>query len=175
MQPQDPLHRPCTHPVSVIPSCPTQLVKFKIGHNYFDARQNKTTPILWDSQKLINGHVLIVGSSGVGKSHTIRKMIRRGIANDSSVRFHVFDVHGDLEIPGACEVQFSESSPYGLNPLRVNPDPHFGGVRKCIRNFLNTINRASVTALGVKQEAVISNLLIDVYREFGFEDRKSVV
>jgi len=145
-------------------------VKIRLGYNFFDARDGKLTPITWDSQRLINGHVLIVGSSGVGKSHTIRKMIRRGLADaGKQVRFHVFDVHGDLEIPGASEVQFSESAPYGLNPLRVNPDPHFGGVRKCIRNFLNTINQASSTALGVKQEAVISNLLIDVYREFEFD------
>lgn len=144
-------------------------MKIKLGHNFFDARQGNVTPITWDSQRLINGHVLIVGSSGVGKSHTIRKMIRRGIADAASTRFHVFDVHGDLAIPGASEVQFSESAPFGLNPLRVNPDPHFGGVRKCIRNFLRTINQASATALGVKQEAVLSNLLIDVYREFGFD------
>lgn len=147
-------------------------MKFKLGHNYFDAKAGKQTPVMWDSQRLINGHVLIVGSSGVGKSHTIRKMIRRGLADmigtGKKMRFHVFDVHGDLEIPGASDVQFSESAPYGLNPLRVNPDPHFGGVRKCIRNFINTINQASTTALGVKQEAVISNILVDVYREFEF-------
>jgi hypothetical protein len=146
-------------------------VKIKVGHNFFDARQGKATPIMWDSQRLINGHMLLVGSSGVGKSHTIRKLIRRALQSQggTQVRFHVFDVHGDLDIPGASDVQFSESAPFGLNPLRVNPDPHFGGVRKCMRNFLSTINQASVTALGVKQEAVISNLLIDVYREFGFD------
>lgn len=146
-------------------------MKFKLGDNFFEARSGRDAPIVWDSQRLINGHVLIVGSSGVGKSHTIRKMIQRAQqdAGGRKVRFHVFDVHGDLDIPGASEVQFSESAPFGLNPLRVNPDPHFGGVRKCIQSFLRTINQSSVTALGVKQEAVISNLLIDVYREFGFD------
>ena len=146
-------------------------MKFKIGQDYFEARKGCDTPVLWDSQRMINGHVLIVGSSGVGKSHMIRKMIRRAIASSSGsrMRFHVFDVHGDLDINGASVVQFSESAPLGLNPLIVNPDPHFGGVRKCIQNFIRTINQASPTALGVKQEAVISNLLIDVYREFGFD------
>src|SRR4051812_3545614 len=95
----------------------------------------KSTPVVWDTSKLINGHVLILGASGVGKSHTIRKMIRRALASAAqsrqSIRCHVFDVHGDLDIPAASEVQFSESVANGLNPLRVNPDPHFGGVRKC--------------------------------------------
>jgi hypothetical protein len=146
-------------------------MQIKLGQNYFDAKSGKNSPVYWDSQKLINGHLLIVGSSGVGKSHTIRKMIRRALAvqGATKVRFHVFDVHGDLEIPGASVVQFSESAPFGLNPLRVNDDPDFGGVRKCIQTFLRTVNQASVTALGVKQEAVIRNLLTDVYREFGFD------
>jgi hypothetical protein len=146
-------------------------MQIKLGHNYFDAKNGKDVPILWDSQKLINGHLLIVGSSGVGKSHTIRKMIRRALKSKGGdkVRFHVFDVHGDLDIQGSTVVQFSESAPCGLNPLRVNPDPDFGGVRKCIQTFIRTINQASNTALGVKQEAVISNLLIDVYRDFGFD------
>lgn len=133
----------------------------------------KSTPVIWDTSKLINGHILILGASGVGKSHTIRKVSRRALASAAesrrSVRFHVFDVHGDLDIPGASEVQFSESVTFGLNPLRVNPDPHFGGVRKCIQRFIRTINQSSRTALGVKQEAVISNLLEDTYREFDFE------
>ena len=97
-------------------------------------------------------------------------MIRRTLAQAGPrVRFHVFDVHGDLDIPGASEVQFSESAPYGLNPLRVNPDPHFGGVRKAIQNFIRTLDAASATPLGVKQEAVLGNVLVDVYREFEFD------
>lgn len=146
-------------------------MKITIGKDYFEARNGSTLPVVWDSQKLINAHVLIVGASGVGKSHTIRKMIHRAelSAQGKKVRFHVFDVHGDLEIPGASVVQFSESAPFGLNPLIVNPDPHFGGVRKCIQNFIRTINQSGAKEIGHRQEAVISNLLIDVYREFDFD------
>lgn len=146
-------------------------MQIKLGENFFDAKSGKASPLFWDTKRLINGHMLIVGSSGVGKSYFIRKLIRRALRQMGAVqtRFHVFDVHGDLDIAGASVVQLSESVPYGLNPLRVNPDPHFGGVRKCINTFLATINQASTTALGVKQEAVITNLLIDVFREFGFD------
>ena len=145
-------------------------MKFKIGQDYFEARNGRDTPVIWDNRRMINGHMLIVGSSGVGKSHTLRKMIRRAVKNSEgkSLRFHVFDVHGDLDIPGASIVQFSESAPFGLNPLIVNPDPHFGGVRKCVQNFIRTLNQSFSTPLGLRQEAVISNLLIDVYREFDF-------
>ncbi len=140
-----------------------------LGGDYFESRNGRNAPIRLDTAKLINGHVLIVGSSGVGKSHTIRRMIKEGHGSAPKVRFHVFDVHGDLEIPDASVVQFSEQAPFGLNPLRVNPSPEFGGVRKCIQSFIRIINQASSTALGVKQESVLRNLLEDVYRDFGFD------
>jgi len=139
-----------------------------LGKDYFSSKNGGNALIQLDTAKLINGHLFIVGSSGVGKSHTIRKLIAEGSLQGKKVRFHVFDVHGDLAIPGASVVLFSEQAPHGLNPLRVNPDPDFGGVRKCIQNFIRTINQASTTALGVKQESVIRNLLLDVYRDFGF-------
>jgi len=146
------------------------LMQIKLGNHFFDQKNGNESPVFWDTRQLINAHLLILGASGVGKTHTIRKMIRRALADRSSkIRFHVFDVHGDIHIHGASEVMFSESVPYGLNPLHVNPDPDFGGVRKAIQNFIRTINVSSTTPLGVKQEAVLGNLLTDVYREFDFD------
>jgi len=146
-------------------------MRITLGKDYFEARSGRSQPIVMDTQRLINGHVIILGGSGVGKSWTIRKMIQEGAANAKKVRFHVFDVHGDLELPGASVVQFSETAPYGLNPLKVNPDPAFGGVRKAVQAFIRTVNQASVTQLGVKQESVLRSLMLDVYREFGFDDK----
>jgi hypothetical protein len=144
-------------------------MRIKLGNNYFDAKQGRAVPVVMDTSRLINAHMLIVGASGVGKSHTIRRMIRAGMRDDNKVRFHVFDVHGDLDIPGASVVQFSEQAPFGLNPFRVNPSREFGGVRRAIQSFIRIVNQASSTALGVKQESVLRNLLEDVYRDFGFD------
>lgn len=144
-------------------------MKILLGYDHFSSRSGQKVPLWWDSQKLINPHMLLLGASGVGKSHTIRRLVNEGSKSDPSVRFHVFDVHGDLTLDNASTVQFSEVAPYGVNPLRVNPDPEFGGVRKCIQSFIRIINQASSTALGVKQESVLRNLLLDVYRDFGFD------
>ena len=146
-------------------------MRIKLGEHFFDAKAGRPSSVSWDTDQLINAHLLMLGASGVGKTHTLRKMIHRALASAGGrpVRFHVFDVHGDMDLPGASEVQFSESAPYGLNPLRVNPDPHFGGVRKAIQNFIRTLDAACTTPLGVKQEAVLGNVLIDVYREFEFD------
>lgn len=150
-----------------------ELMKMLLGHDYFASRNGQQLAVEFDSSKLINPHLLILGASGVGKSHTLRRLINAGNASDVRVRFHVFDVHGDLEVDNASVVQFSEVAPYGLNPLRVNPSPEFGGVRKCIQTFIRIINQASTTALGVKQESVLRNLLLDVFRDFGFDANDS--
>lgn len=144
-------------------------MKFTWGWDFFELRGGRRLPVVFDSSRLINGHVLLVGASGMGKSHTIRRMVCEGRASAPHARFHVFDVHGDLDIPEASTVRFSEQAPFGLNPLKVNPSPDFGGVRRAIQTFIRVVNQSSQTALGVKQESVIRNILLDVYRDFGFD------
>nr|WP_314561565.1 hypothetical protein [uncultured Pseudomonas sp.] len=84
-----------------------------------------------DSDKLVNGPALLAGMSGSGRTYTLRRMISHVLQSCGGhiPGIHLFDVHGDLSISGASEVLFSERTNSGLNPLRANPDPHFGGVR----------------------------------------------
>ncbi len=145
-------------------------MQIRFGLDAQQLKLGKTVPVLWDSSKLVNGHTLIVGMSGSGKTFTLRKMISQALrtAGHQIPRVHLFDVHGDLEIPGASEVRFSEQTCWGLNPLKVNPDPHFGGVRKRIQSFMATMNRTMRT-MGPKQEACLRNILTDVYAQYGFK------
>jgi hypothetical protein len=133
-------------------------------------KRGETLPVRWSSGAAVNAHCLLVGMSGVGKTHNLRKIIRELIATAPPApvpRFHVFDVHGDIAIAGASTVVFSEQTQYGMNPLRVNPNPHFGGIRKRVQGFIATINRV-MRQLGPKQEAVLRNVLLDVYGRYGF-------
>lgn len=144
-------------------------MKLRIGSDYFEQKKGVTSPVSVDTEALVNGHLLMIGASGTGKSYMIRNLISQAYEQKLKVRFHVFDVHGDLAIPGCSEVRFSEQADCGLHPLQVNPDPYFGGVRKAIQTFIRTINQASTTALGAKQEAVLRTLIEDVYLNFGFQ------
>jgi hypothetical protein len=117
--------------------------------------------------KTINGHGLIIGSSGVGKTHRLR-LIAKNLAENYQARVIIVDVHGDIEIPGEQRVHFTESSKFGLNPLKINPDKNSGGVRRRIRTFLSMLKRTSV-ALGVRQEAALTRLLEDLYARNGFD------
>ena len=127
-----------------------------------------TPDVVWRECEVMNGHMLLVGASGCGKTHTIRNIVKRmSQSAENDVRFHVFDVHDDIELPNSSEVFFSESSEYGLNPFVVDPDRHTGGVRKAIQNFISTINRTS-RKIGDRQEAVLRALLEDLYAANGF-------
>lgn len=133
-------------------------------------RQGQQKPVIWDSLKLINGHVLIVGKSGTGKTHTLKKMLNQLAAQtNGNFRCHIMDVHGDIDIEGSSTVKFSEATPYGFNPLTINPDPDFGGVRKRIQSFMAALNRTGFR-LGPKQEATLRNILYDLYAANGFYD-----
>lgn len=142
-----------------------------LGADYFEAKRGNNVLVTFDTKKSINPHMLILGQSGAGKSYTYRRLINEGKKWSSNIRFHIYDVHGDLDVPGASSVRFSEVSPYGLNPLRVNPDPDFGGVRKCIQSFIRILNQSVTQPLGIQQETVLRNLLEDVFRDYGFELR----
>jgi DNA helicase HerA-like ATPase len=145
-------------------------VKITMGVDSAYIKKGERRPVVWDSAKLINGHVLIVGKSGTGKTYTLKKMLNQ-LSEESNGRFrcHVMDVHGDIDIEGASTVKFSEATPYGFNPLSINPDPDFGGVRKRIQSFIGALSRTGYK-LGSKQEAALRNILYDLYAANGFYD-----
>ncbi len=104
----------------------------------------------------------------MGKTYTIRRVIAEMLnsCQGRKPRFHIFDAHGDMEIPGESAVRFHESADFGFNPLEINPDPEFGGVRKRIQSLIMAINRTSVR-LGPRQERALSKMLTGLYREYG--------
>lgn len=124
--------------------------------------------VVWRENEIINGHMLIAGGSGAGKTHNLRKIIRDLVNTaDRKIRIHVFDVHDDIRVDGASEVLFSESTDVGLNPLKIDPNPHTGGVRKAIQSFINTLNKSG-RQLGDRQESVMRALLEELYAANGF-------
>jgi hypothetical protein len=145
-------------------------MRVNFGIDAGEKKRGNTAPIVWDSRSVANHHLVLCGMSGAGKTYNLRKIIRDMLATSGGkpLRFHVFDVHGDIDIDGASDVMFSEQTSWGMNPLRVNPDPHFGGVRKRVQGFINTVNKV-MRQLGPKQEATLRNILYDVYARHGFK------
>ncbi|MRU22677.1 hypothetical protein FG476_00740, partial [Xylella fastidiosa subsp. multiplex] len=92
-----------------------------------------------------------------GKTHWIRQFVT-GMPDD--VEIDIFDHHGDIEIEGAKSVMFSEATRYGYNPLVLNTDQHYGGVRRAVNDVIEAIN-STARQLGGNQEGVLRHLLTD--------------
>lgn len=141
-------------------------MQIKIGLN-----AKTKQPIILDTLKAINPHLQVTGITGTGKTYTLQELVTSFVESAAQlhrpVRVHVFDPHGDIELAYASTVKFSEATGYGYNPLEINPDPDYGGVRRAIQKFIAAIKKQK--ALGTKQEAVMRYLLEDLYAAHGFK------
>lgn len=142
------------------------------GFNIYERK--KGTPassndarIIWNSNRVLNHHMLILGGSGSGKTYQLRTIINQLRKEDPNVRFHIIDYHNDITIDNSSSIKFSEATQYGFNPLTINDDKDYGGVRKRVQSFLSAINRTG-RKLGTKQESCLRNLLVDLYAANGF-------
>jgi hypothetical protein len=127
--------------------------------------------VFLDTLRAINSHLQIAGITGMGKTYRIISLVKAMVESASlmrqPLRVHVFDPHGDIELPYASNVKFSEATDFGYNPLEINPDLHYGGVRRSIEKFIGAVQKHK--ALGTKQEAVMRYLLVDLYAQHGFK------
>ena len=134
--------------------------------------------IAFDSWKAVNGHMLVAGPSGTGKSHQLNRMILN-LAEQGAKQVFVIDIHGDLAdfddlkpfrntpIPNNLvqSIKFGEQTRFGLPPLDLLNDPE-GGPRKRANAFINLMERQG--ALGPKQKTALFRLVIDLYKRHGF-------
>ncbi|MFI5296236.1 MAG: ATP-binding protein [Thermodesulfovibrionales bacterium] len=136
----------------------------EIGRSKHDSH-----PVVFNSADVVNPHVMVVGTTGVGKTYTLRNIVSQ-IARHNSARAHVFDSQGDLGINPALQsaAKFSEVSLFGINPLEIDADVDFGGVRRSVARFLSMLDRYSATRLGERQQVVLRNLLYDLYAKHGY-------
>lgn len=130
-------------------------------------RQQKL-PVAWSEDSALNGHMLVAGKSGSGKTFTLKRIVGQIIKAQRGVRIHAFDVHSDLSFQDESHVLFSESTHYGINPLKISSDPHYGGVRKRVESFIGMVNESS-RELGPRQTASLRALLYDLYELNGFK------
>ena len=131
--------------------------------------QGQKKTIEWNEQFATNAHMLVAGKSGTGKTFTLKRIISQMVRpiDGRSIRVHNFDVHGDISFAGESRVLFSESTSFGINPLRLSSDPHYGGVRKCVQNFLDMMSDSA--QLGPRQITAMRNLLYELFERKGFK------
>jgi len=131
---------------------------------------NTNTPVSWAPGRQSNGFFLILGSSGSGKTETL-KVLGKGIV-DYGVPVLVFDFHGDVTFPGLRHVLMSSgtASTVGINPMELDSqsaeETGLYDQRKVIRDMI----RNAVPALGHRQNAILRDAIEDAYAAAGFVD-----
>ncbi|MEQ1968076.1 hypothetical protein ABLA30_13835 [Xenorhabdus nematophila] len=136
-------------------------MSFVIGNDSYElSKNNKVFPIIWDPTKLANYHVGITGISGSGKTYQLKRFIS-GLPQ--SVSIDILDYHDDIDVIGSSGAIFSEQTKHGYNPFVINPDPHYGGVRKAANAVIDILS--SSRKLGDQQLATLRNLIDDCFRQ----------
>jgi len=141
-----------------------------MGRPKFPDKSGREQEMMWDPGATISPHAVIVGSSGTGKTYRLRYIIRQMIQQTKNINIHILDVHGDIAPDARNRIVFSEATEYGLNPLEIEIDPEFGGIRKRVNSFVSMINRTS-RKLGPRQEAVLRALLKELYERNGYDPK----
>lgn len=135
-----------------------------LGLSELEAKLKRETPVSYEPTRLINSHMLVCGMSGTGKSFQCKRFLDSAAA--SGIEVDIFDVHEELEgVAGARAVKYSQATGFGYNPLVLSTDRHTGGVNRQIDILVGMIQ--DVGALGIKQQGVLRNLLLDTYAASG--------
>ena len=120
--------------------------------------------IFWDLDKVPNPHMVILGTSGSGKTQTLKAIVSELFRSAPSQSI-VLDFHGDQKLPGEIYFPLNMSSKHGINPLRVNLDPEGGGPKLQAIAVAASLRRS--LQLGVNQEGLLILTLEDVYGSKG--------
>jgi hypothetical protein len=107
--------------------------------------------IYWDLGKVPNPHMVILGTSGSGKTQTLKAIVWE-MFRGFQTRSIVLDFHGDQQLPGETYYPLNMASDYGINPLTINPDPEGGGPKLQAIAVANNLRRSLL--LGVNQEGL---------------------
>lgn len=123
--------------------------------------------VWWQPSRSNNGHMVIVGGSGAGKTELIRCIAAELVAK----RFPVLmiDFHGDMapgQVDGLRTYNIREGSPYFFNPLDL--DRRFPEITplRATSDFLDAM-AINFPGLGIQQRDRLAQIIDDAYGNVG--------
>jgi Helicase HerA, central domain len=120
--------------------------------------------VYWDLNKAANPHMVILGTSGSGKTQTLKAIVWE-MYQGFPTRSIVLDFHGDQQLPGETCYPIHMASVHGINPLVINLDREGGGPRLQAISVAATLRRALV--MGTNQEGLLILMVQELYEQFG--------
>ncbi|AFZ27224.1 putative ATPase [Cylindrospermum stagnale PCC 7417] len=126
----------------------------------------------WNPAKLRNGHVVLLGTSGSGKTQTLKSLAYELPSLFPEIKIVLCDFHGDLNLPGEACYRLDAESAHGLNPLVLDLDPKGGGP-DLQAIAVSAILRKSLK-MGDNQQGLTLNAFISCYENRGiFQKERS--
>jgi hypothetical protein len=121
--------------------------------------------VYWNPETLPNGHIVAIGASGSGKTQTLKGIFYALLSMYMESQKILIDFHGDQEIEGEVCYPLHMASPWGINPLTVNPDPEGGGPNLQAIAVVAVLKKS--LQLGSVQEGMLLGVLQACYRQKG--------
>lgn len=116
----------------------------------------------WNPLSCPNPHFCGIGTSGSGKTQTLKAIAIELQRVYPDIRIIVVDYHGDQELSGETLYELNQESPHGINPLVVDLDPKGGGPNLQAIAVAATLKRA--LTMGPNQEGLLIELLGECYQ-----------
>lgn len=142
--------------------CPLEV---PLGHT-----KQSRDELLWVPSLEDNGHFVILGASGSGKTEAL-KAIGRGIADDAFPVL-VLDFHGDVVFPGinSCVLSSGIDSTVGINPMELD---WCGNALRGFydqRHALAEMIQRAAPKLTSRQKDVLFQAITEAYVRAGIQD-----
>lgn len=118
----------------------------------------------WNPELLANPHGAIIGSSGSGKTQTL-KAIALECNRQLGINILIIDFHGDQSLPGETDYHLHASSTTGINPLVIDQSLKGGGPNLQAIAVANSFT--SALRLGPNQQGLMIEILLDCYKKRG--------
>lgn len=149
------LPKPTLQPINKsLPQLPTKSTGILLGDG-----------IYWNPAQLRNGHAVIIGTSGSGKTQTLKALAHELPQLFPAIKLVIADFHGDLSLPHETCYPLDAKSSYGLNPLKIDLDEKGGGPDLQAISVA-AILRKSLT-MGANQEGLSIEAISKCYAKFG--------
>ena len=123
--------------------------------------------VVWNPAALPNGHVVLIGASGSGKTQTLKAIAYELPKLFPSVRLIIVDFHGDLELPNETYYPLDMESPHGINPLTIDLDTKGGGPNLQAIAIATVLKRA--LTMGANQEGLVIEIINNCYLSRGIK------